>query len=202
MHVYKWCKREYDPNRPVLGPVTLPVLVAVKDTKPGISSFYKDPNRVCGHLRPLVEFGETTLSKRGVTRKAFKEIPIFLKATAGMRELPQVPRDAIMLNIRLCLSDRAVSPFKFKWRSASVISGDEEGSFSWLHVNVMLGNLYSPVPNTVGVIDMGGASVQVVFVPTHDVLENYYPVSHGAGRRLGLYSKSYETYVVCIIIRA
>ena len=112
-------QREYDPNRPLLGPVTLPRVSRRKDVKPGISSFYKDPNRVCGHLRPLVEFGETTLSKRGVTRKAFKEIPIFLKATAGMRELPQVPRDAIMLNIRLCLSDHAVSPFKFKWRSAA-----------------------------------------------------------------------------------
>ena len=44
--------------------------------------------------------------------------------------------------------------------------------------------------------------MQVVFVPTHDVLENYYPVSHGAGRRLGLYSKSYETYVLCSFIHS
>jgi len=178
----------------LLGPVTLPTLVAVKDAKPGISSFYQEPNKVCAYLRPLVEFGESSLLKRGIERKLFKHIPIFLKATAGMRELPQVPRDAIMLNIRLCLSDVAISPFKFAWRQASVISGDEEGSFSWLHVNLMLGNLYNSVPNTVGVIDMGGASVQVVFVPEHDVLENFYPVSHGAGRRLGLYSKSYESY--------
>lgn len=159
--------------------------------QPGVSFFTKNPGKVCSNLRPLIDFAKTALKGRTA---ALKDIPIYLKATAGMREIPQTYRDAIMLNIRMCLSDEAISPFRFEWRFASVIAGDEEGSFGWLHVNAMLGNLFSPIPDTVGIIDMGGASVQVVFVPTHDVLDNYYPVSHGAGRRLGLYSKSYESF--------
>eukprot|EP00940_MAST-03C_sp_MAST-3C-sp2_P001687 g1687.t1 len=196
IHVYEWCAREYDPQRPVLGPVTVPDLVAAKDVRPGIgdASFQADPNKLCAYLVPLLNFARDVLVRKRDAKESLRDIPIFLKATAGMRETPQVKRDAVMLNVRLCLSDKSVSPFKFEWRYASVISGDEEGSFAWLHVNAMLGNLFSSVPKTVGVIDMGGASVQVVFVPEHDVLEDYFPVSHGAGRRLGLYSKSYETF--------
>ena len=89
------------------------------------------------------------------------------------------------------------SPFSFDPTHALVISGEEEGAYAWLAVNALKGNLGSDRgQSTVGVIDVGGASVQLSFVPeeNHYVLQNCYPISLTDQSTYRLYAKSYLHY--------
>jgi Golgi nucleoside diphosphatase len=69
------------------------------------------------------------------------QFPVFLKATAGLRMLPQATRDTIMAAVRALLSNRVACPFLFQPSWARVISGEEEGVYGWLTVNYMAGTL-------------------------------------------------------------
>lgn len=44
-----------------------------------------------------------------------------------------------------------------------MLSGEEEGAFGWLGVNAAMG--ISSSKDTAGVLDLGGASSQITFIP-------------------------------------
>ena len=46
--------------------------------------------------------------------------------------------------------------FKFEETFATILSGEEEGVFGWLSVNLALGTLEDDSKKTAGAIDMGG----------------------------------------------
>ncbi|XP_061572376.1 ectonucleoside triphosphate diphosphohydrolase 3 [Cololabis saira] len=96
---------------------------------------------------------------------------LFLGATAGMRLLQlenEQRSDQVLASLREYLSSL---PFKFQ--NASIISGQEEGLYGWITVNYLMGkflekNLLNAYvrPNgeeTVGSMDLGGASTQIAF---------------------------------------
>ncbi|MBA2711278.1 MAG: multidrug DMT transporter permease [Tatlockia sp.] len=88
-----------------------------------------------------------------------EKIPTYFYSTAGMRLLSQ-PKQKQVYNL--------VEKWFAKWpqwelRSAKTISGADEGLFAWLVVNHQLGKLNSDEKTPVGVMDMGGASVQIIF---------------------------------------
>jgi len=56
-----------------------------------------------------------------------------------------------------------------------IMSGDEEALFTYLTVNYLEGNLGKPLGQTTGVLEMGGASLQVIFQPDTDILANEMP---------------------------
>lgn len=76
-------------------------------------------------------------------------------------------------------------------------SGDEEGSFGWLTANYLLGTFDispgdTPKPS-IGALDLGGASTQITFQPSSDILAGYFPIYLGLKEEVqyDLYSHSF-----------
>ncbi|KAL4473691.1 hypothetical protein ABPG74_022555 [Tetrahymena malaccensis] len=92
---------------------------------------------------------------------------LFLRATAGLRLLPQDDQEKILSEVRNIF--RQQQDFLFlddNW--AKIITGQEEGLFLWLSMNYAYKNIkhqnqqFDP-SKTVAVIDIGGASAQTAF---------------------------------------
>uniref|UniRef100_A0A8C9UYK1 Ectonucleoside triphosphate diphosphohydrolase 3 n=1 Tax=Scleropages formosus TaxID=113540 RepID=A0A8C9UYK1_SCLFO len=104
--------------------------------------------------------------------------PLFLGATAGMRLLRQknnTASDKILQDMREYLQRLPLS-----FQNASIISGEEEGLYGWITANYLKGNLIERNlwnawvrpggAETVGSLDLGGASTQIAFsVPSEEV---------------------------------
>ncbi|WP_058442217.1 multidrug DMT transporter permease [Legionella brunensis] len=86
-------------------------------------------------------------------------LPVYFYATAGMRLLPQ-PKQQQFYSI---LQQWFANQSGWQLQKAKTITGTEEGLFGWLSVNYQLGVLSSSEQDLAGVMDMGGASVQIIF---------------------------------------
>jgi len=106
-------------------------------------------------LQPILDWATAVFPA-----KDHKRIPILLFATAGVRKLSSEAQNVLMADIEHILS---TSPFMFEPGWARVITGEDEGIFSWVSVNYKLGAFQegdSTAPPPVSVIDMGGSSLQ------------------------------------------
>lgn len=126
-------------------------------TKPGLSSFAKEPRSAGQSLEELLIFASSKVPER--ERSGAR---IYLMATAGLRRLDIEIQDRILDSCRVTLR---ASGFKFHDEWASVITGTDEGVFAWVAANYALGSLGRSTEDTVGIIELGGASAQVTFVP-------------------------------------
>ena len=186
--IFKWQPETTLPREKIQTPIT----VGIKSVNPGLASSALDPESVREPLKELIDFAMNSLEP---LKPVFHLIPLYLKATAGLRDLIPSARDAVMRATVEFLA--TYSPFKFGSNQALVISGEEEGAYAWLAVNALqevLGTKQGK--STYGVIDLGGASLQVAFVPevNHYVLQNCYPISLTDETNYRLYSKSYLHY--------
>jgi hypothetical protein len=83
------------------------------------------------------------------------------QATAGLRMVGETIKDQILASVCAELSS---SGFLFQCEWATLLSGTDEGLYGWVTVNYLLDTLYPPANSPpVGIIDLGGGSVQVVF---------------------------------------
>lgn len=168
--------------------VQFPSIASGKDwhrkITPGLSSFTQSPQKVGNHhLKYLLNLASSVVPK-----SEHQRTPIFLHATAGMRLLPPNEQEPILENVCqyfLLNSDFYMPDCK---SHVNVIDGDIEGLYGWLSINYLMGAFDKPHEhdhgkghNTYGLLDMGGASTQVVFQPNtteakeHD--NNLYKVS-------------------------
>lgn len=186
--IFKWQPETTLPRETIQRPIT----VGMKSVNPGLASSALDPETVRAPLKELIDFAIDSLD---LLKPVFHLIPLYLKATAGLRDLIPSARDSVMHETVAYLSE--YSPFKFNSKQALVISGEEEGAYAWLAVNSLINVLgQDRGESTYGVIDLGGASLQVAFVPetNHYVLQNCYPISLTDQTNYRLYSKSYLHY--------
>ncbi|XP_030251001.1 ectonucleoside triphosphate diphosphohydrolase 3 [Sparus aurata] len=121
--------------------------------------------------------------------------PLYLGATAGMRllhEQDEKRSNDVMASLRKYLSSLPVN-----FKSASIISGQEEGLYGWVTVNYLMGNLIEKNvwnayirpdgAKTVGSMDLGGASTQIAFAITDNLTgPDYMPIK--------LYGYPYNVY--------
>ncbi|KAJ3598097.1 hypothetical protein NHX12_001611 [Muraenolepis orangiensis] len=128
--------------------------------------------------------------------------PLYLGATAGMRllhETDQKRSDEILQSLREFLG---AQPFKFE--DASILTGQEEGLYGWVTANYLKGNflernlwntLVRPSgAQTVGSMDLGGASTQLAFAVDRELKgEDYLPIRL-YGYDYNIYSHSYLCY--------
>ncbi|SGZ56446.1 CIC11C00000002143 [Sungouiella intermedia] len=135
---------------------------------PGISSFNQSPQKVGNHhLSYLLSLASVVVPKSEHSRT-----PIFLHATAGMRILPPNEQEPILENVCLYFSSNSDFYIPDCKSHVNIIDGDVEGLYGWLSINYMLGAFDHPEDHqhgknhsTYGLLDMGGASTQVVFLP-------------------------------------
>lgn len=172
VHVYSWRvggggpKNEFD-------------LIAddLMKIKPGLSAHKATPNEAGASLRPLIAH-----AKEKVPADLVAETPVFLMATAGLRMVGETVKDQILASV--CTELRS-SGFLFRCEWATLLSGQEEGLYGWVTVNYLLESLYPPATKApVGVIDLGGGSVQVVFA------------GKGAGlKHMDFGGRTHDTYI-------
>ncbi|XP_010871012.1 LOW QUALITY PROTEIN: ectonucleoside triphosphate diphosphohydrolase 7 [Esox lucius] len=149
----------------------------VKKIKPGISNLALTPSKASDYLHPLLSFAAAH-----VPQKKHKETPLYILCTAGMRLLPESQQTAILED--LVTDVRADFDFLFSSSHAEVISGKQEGVYAWIGINFVLGRFdhaededdamvevttgsqnNHPISRrrTVGIMDMGGASLQIAY---------------------------------------
>eukprot|EP00035_Acanthoeca_spectabilis_P017281 m.360169 g.360169 ORF g.360169 m.360169 type:complete len:583 (+) comp16637_c0_seq1:267-2015(+) len=167
------------------------------DLKPGISSL--TPPEVTQIVRTCLDQAAGNISAETVAATPFQ-----LRATAGMRlldyqntTLSDEILDAVTAGSVGTGFSNAGEP-----STASIMSGEDEGAFSWAAANYLQGTLTDTLTaaeeggmlavrqlETVGALDLGGASTQITFIPPEgtDVL----PRDTGY---LNLYNSSIEVY--------
>ncbi|KPA73260.1 ATP diphosphohydrolase [Leptomonas pyrrhocoris] len=151
--------------------------------EPGLSSYALNPDGAQSSLQSLLE-----LAMEAVPRSHYACTSVTLKATAGLRLLPESQQKSV-----LDVANTTIAQSPFRSRGASIISGAQEGVYGWLTVNYLLGSMNSG--DTAVTIDMGGASTQVVFETEKSAGEwlpfNYAHRLRTPRRSIALYQHSY-----------
>lgn len=75
-------------------------------------------------------------AKNEIPKDYWNKTPLILKATAGLRLLPQEKAEKLLNSVR-ALFQR--TPFLTNEESVEIMDGTDEGIFSWFTVNFLLG---------------------------------------------------------------
>ncbi|KAI8346545.1 nucleoside phosphatase GDA1/CD39 [Mortierella sp. GBAus27b] len=162
--------------------------------EPGLSSYGEDAERAAQSLDKLLDGALNTIP--GLLHTS---TPIAVKATAGLRLLGEERSNRILDAVR----QRIVSNYPFQIieeQGVAVMDGADEGVFAWVTVNYLLDRFNSLEKKpTVAILDLGGASTQVVFEPGvvngHSVAQgtHRYPMNFN-GNEYILYQHSHLGY--------
>ncbi|XP_023218165.1 ectonucleoside triphosphate diphosphohydrolase 4-like [Centruroides sculpturatus] len=153
----------------------------VKKITPGLSSFADEPFKASDYLYPLLQF-----AAENVPIDKHVQTPLFILATAGMRLLSEDIQESILNDLRVDIPQNF--SFHFPPTNVEVISGKQEGIYLWIAINYLLGNFDHTFENddktkivtnssiwrkpTVGMLEMGGASLQIAYEVTDDDYNN------------------------------
>ncbi|XP_060773767.1 ectonucleoside triphosphate diphosphohydrolase 5 [Neoarius graeffei] len=175
IHVYSFIQRE--PNR-------LPILdnEVFQSVKPGLSAYADMPEKAGDSVRQLLEAAKST-----VPHAEWNRTPVMLKATAGLRMLPPAKAHALLQEVQDVFDD---SPFYVPDESVSIMNGTSEGVLAWVTVNFLTGHLYPNIRRSVGILDLGGGSTQVTFLPKKTT--ERFPADYTA--RLSMFNTTYKLY--------
>uniref|UniRef100_A0AAV2KD19 nucleoside diphosphate phosphatase n=1 Tax=Knipowitschia caucasica TaxID=637954 RepID=A0AAV2KD19_KNICA len=169
------------------GPDLLPILdnEMFQSIKPGLSAHVDSP-AMAGHtIRMLLK-----VAKRTVPRVEWKRTPVVLRATAGLRLLPRLKAQALLEQVQHVFDE---SPFLVPDNSVSIMDGTSEGILAWITLNFLTGNLSPPIQQTVGILDLGGGSTQITFLPKlRKTIEGVPSADYVA--RFDLFNSSFELY--------
>uniref|UniRef100_A0A3Q7EX88 Apyrase n=1 Tax=Solanum lycopersicum TaxID=4081 RepID=A0A3Q7EX88_SOLLC len=117
---------------------------------PGLSSYANNPKAGALSLKPLLDKAESVVPK-----DLQPQTPLKLGATAGLRLLKG---DAA---VKILQANETTLNYKAEW--ASILDGTQEGSYFWVALNYLLGNLGKNYERTVATIDLGGGLVQMTY---------------------------------------
>ncbi|NWI17455.1 ENTP3 diphosphohydrolase, partial [Crypturellus soui] len=137
---------------------------------PGISSYENNPGALA---KPFDDCLNKV--KERIPVHLHKNTSAYLGATAGMRLLRLQNETAASEVLASIQSYFRAQPFEF--RGAQIITGPEEGVYGWITANYLMGNFLErnlwrtwvrPYrEETMGALDLGGASTQISFIPEH-----------------------------------
>ena len=155
--------------------------------EPGLSSYAANVSQAAASLDPLLSYLSAQLS----SRRAQLPVPLYLYATAGLRFLP-IPQQLATLDAAVArVQSLHPATLALTAPRARVISGQEEALFAWLALNHALGALHrptassaatsAPASTTAGLVELGGASVQVAFEMTPAIRATLAQDREGAG---------------------
>uniref|UniRef100_A0A8C5KFS8 nucleoside diphosphate phosphatase n=1 Tax=Jaculus jaculus TaxID=51337 RepID=A0A8C5KFS8_JACJA len=102
------------------------------------------------------------VAKDSIPRSHWKKTPVVLKATAGLRLLPEQKAQALLFEVEEIFKK---SPFLVPDDSVGIMDGSYEGILAWVTVNFLRGQLHGHGQETMGTLDLGGASTQITFLP-------------------------------------
>ncbi|KAG6495413.1 probable apyrase 6 [Zingiber officinale] len=154
--------------------------------RPGLGAFGAAPEDAGGSIVKLLEF-----AKRRVPRAEWRKTKVMLIENGGLEKLPLRVRLAIMDSCRRALRS---SGFMFVNEWASSITGQDKGIYAWIAANYVLGTLGGNRQETVGIIELGGASTQITFAPEEPPSTEFSRMLKFPGVTYNLYSKSIHQF--------
>ncbi|KAG1338897.1 Apyrase 1 [Cocos nucifera] len=168
--------------------------------KPGLSAFAKDPQEAANSLIPLLKKAESVipaeLREKTPVRVGVIHMLMLIQATAGLRALGAQTSEKILQAVRDLLNSKSSLKFQPDW--VSVLDGTQEGAFQWVAINYLLGNLGKTYSDTVGVVDLGGGSVQMAYAISEEDAVKAPKVADGEDtyvKQLFLKGTKYYLYV-------
>ncbi|XP_013419262.1 ectonucleoside triphosphate diphosphohydrolase 8 [Lingula anatina] len=176
---------------------------------PSLSSYGDNPKQAGTALKPCVD----TYIAPHIPEASYHKTRVFLGATAGMRLLDEVDHNAseqIFQSVRSMIADYHFL-LENPTKQIRIISGREEGTYAWVTVNHLKNSFRvnknskwqdlmsffdGSTQETLGAMDMGGASTQLSFVPAHpdQLPRNYTSDIVIYGEKYDLYSNSFLCY--------
>ncbi|GFO39515.1 ectonucleoside triphosphate diphosphohydrolase 3 [Plakobranchus ocellatus] len=155
--------------------------------EPGLATFEGDLPGMTSYLAEILDVAKAT-----IPAESHALTPLYVLATAGFRLLGIDGVREGMEDVEEILLNSTMHPFRYTEGGASVLSGEEEGVFAWIAANYLLGTFHDHRPDTdsVGILEMGGGSTQIAFIPHDPLLAEEFQVTVG-GRRYSLYVQSY-----------
>lgn len=157
--------------------------------QPGLSSFKAEPAKAGESIQGLLAAEGSVLS--ALPEACKEKTPVAVMATAGMRLLEEeAGGDAAAKAIYAAVADQ-VKAAGLDLRFAGTISGAQEAVYAWLTANYALDRLAGD--ETVGALDLGGASTQIAFVAPADAGAPTTPVKIG-DKTFDVYAQSYLGY--------
>ncbi|KAM9553852.1 ectonucleoside triphosphate diphosphohydrolase 5-like isoform 2-T2 [Salvelinus alpinus] len=165
IHVYTFIQKD---------PEELPVLdnEMFHSIKPGLSAYADMPEMGGYTVRQLLK-----VAKKTVPQLDWKRTPLVLKATAGLRLLPPEKAQALLEQVQDVFDE---CPFFIPDDSVSIMDGTNEG------------HLYAETRKTVGILDLGGGSTQITFLPKSKKTIVSSPADYIA--RFDMFNSTYDLY--------
>ncbi|CAI5759519.1 unnamed protein product [Candida verbasci] len=140
-----------------------------KKITPGISTFNsksKFKKIWSNHYSDLMKFASEIIPE-----SKHYETPVFILSTAGMRLLPEKISSQILKET--CISIQQNTNFYLPncENFVQIIDGSSEGLYGWIGLNYLMNTFNNYVEGdstheSIGFMDMGGASTQIAFVPS------------------------------------
>jgi len=157
------------------------------EIKPGVSSFKDDPSHAGDSIQPLLDYAISKMPKERVGETWAR-----LYATAGLRLLRTDVQEGLLEALRFTLT---ASPFKFDREWVAIASGVDEAVDAWVTANYILGGATAEsYKESVGTLDLGGASIQITTRTGGDIPEAHkYSLSLG-DKDIPLYAHSHLAY--------
>ncbi|XP_041854851.1 ectonucleoside triphosphate diphosphohydrolase 2-like [Melanotaenia boesemani] len=191
MYVYKWPADKQNGT----GIVTQHSECDVKG--PGISSYAGKHGGAAKSLEACLD-----KAKEVIPKSRHHQTPLCLGATAGMRllEIENASESQRVLKE----VEKKLRSYPFLFKEATILSGQAEGTYGWITVNYLLDNLVkygfvgrwlNPGRDTIGALDLGGASTQITFVTPEKVeAKSNEMVLKLFGQTYRLYTQSFLCY--------
>ncbi|XP_072121769.1 ectonucleoside triphosphate diphosphohydrolase 6 isoform X5 [Mobula birostris] len=159
-----------------------------KALKPGLSAYSDKPHLSTKGIQDLLE-----IAKESVPYDHWSSTPLVLKATAGLRLLPGVKAQLLLDKVKEVFQS---SPFRVSNDCVSIMDGTDEGISAWITVNFLTDSLQDSKQDAVGMLDLGGGSTQITFLPHSEMTLQTSPVDYITSIQMfnstfTLYSHSY-----------